>query len=58
MVYSHPISNILLMIILKLILEKYEGGVSWIHLAQDSDQWQAAVNEKMNSGFHNMLGVS
>jgi hypothetical protein len=24
------------------------GGVEWIHLAQDRDQWQAVVNTVMN----------
>jgi hypothetical protein len=35
--------------ILKWILEKEdEGGVVWIHLAKDRDQWQALVNTVMN----------
>jgi hypothetical protein len=25
------------------------GGVDWIHLAQDRDQWRALVNTVMNS---------
>jgi len=26
------------------------GGVDWMHLAQDRDQWQAPVNTVMNNG--------
>jgi hypothetical protein len=28
--------------------EKGWGGVDWIHLAQDRDQWRAVVNTVMN----------
>jgi hypothetical protein len=35
-------------IILKRILEKQVGGVGWIHLAQDRDQWQAPVSMVIN----------
>jgi hypothetical protein len=31
-------------IILKQILEKWDAGMNWIHLAQDRDRWQALVN--------------
>jgi hypothetical protein len=36
--------------VLKLILKKYArgGGVVWIHLAQDKDQWRVLVNTAMN----------
>ena len=35
-------------IILKLIFEKWDGGVNWIDLAQDSDRWWALVIAVMN----------
>jgi hypothetical protein len=35
-------------IILKWILEEYDGTVNWIHLAEHRDQWQALVNTIMN----------
>jgi hypothetical protein len=35
-------------IILKYIWEKYDWCVSWIHLAQVTEQWQALVNTVMN----------
>jgi hypothetical protein len=34
-------------IILKLILNRV-GGMDWIDLAQDRDQWMALVNKVMN----------
>jgi hypothetical protein len=32
----------------KLTLERFVGGVEWIHLAQDRDRWRAVVNAVMN----------
>jgi hypothetical protein len=34
------------------------GGMDWIDLAQDRDQWRTLVNMVMNLGFHIMLGNS
>jgi hypothetical protein len=30
------------------LIEKEWGGMGWINLAQDRDQWQALVNTVMN----------
>jgi hypothetical protein len=35
-------------IILKLILEKWDGGTEWIDLAKDRDRWRALVNTMIN----------
>jgi hypothetical protein len=32
------------------------GGMDWIDLAQDRDQWRALVNTVMNIWVHKMLG--
>jgi hypothetical protein len=37
-------------IMLKYILGKEDGGVDWIHMAQDRNQWRALVNMVMNLG--------
>jgi hypothetical protein len=34
------------------------GGIDWIDLAQDRDEWRALVNTVMNIGLHKMLGNS
>jgi hypothetical protein len=34
-------------IILEWILEKQGGGVDWMHLDQERDQWRALVNTVM-----------
>jgi hypothetical protein len=35
-------------IIIKRILEKWDGRADWIDLAQDRERWQALVNAVMN----------
>jgi hypothetical protein len=35
-------------IILKLILEKWDGCMKWIDLSQDRDRWGALLNAVMN----------
>jgi hypothetical protein len=34
------------------------GGMDWIDMAQDADQWRAFVNTKIKFWFHKMLGSS
>jgi hypothetical protein len=36
------------MIMLKWIFKKWDGGMDWIDLAQNSDRWQTLVNAVMN----------
>jgi hypothetical protein len=38
-------------VILKWILEKWDGGMDWIYLAQDTDGWLALVNAVVNLRF-------
>jgi len=38
-------------IILKCIFKKWEVGMDWIDLAQDSNRWRALVNAVMNLLF-------
>ena len=38
-------------IILKWILENWDGGIDWIDLAQDMDRWRAVVNAVMSLPF-------
>jgi hypothetical protein len=33
-------------------------GVDWMHLAQNSDQWEALVNREWNFGFHTRRRIS
>ena len=35
-------------IILKWLLEKWDGDTYWIDLAEDRDRWRAVVNAVMN----------
>jgi hypothetical protein len=35
-------------IILKWILEKWDGSMDWIDIAQDRDKWQDVVNAEIN----------
>jgi hypothetical protein len=35
-------------IIIKWILDKLDGGMDWIDLAQDMDRWPAVVKAVMN----------
>jgi hypothetical protein len=37
-------------IILKCIFKTWDGGINWIHLAQNRDRWRAVVNAVMNLG--------
>jgi hypothetical protein len=45
-------------IILKWILDKWDGDMDWIDRTQDKDRWRAVVNAVMNLGFHKMWGIS
>jgi hypothetical protein len=35
-------------IIIKWILEKWDGGMDWIDLGEDGDRWWAFVNAVLN----------
>jgi hypothetical protein len=35
-------------IILKLIIRKWEGGLSWIEVAQNTERWRALLTSVVN----------
>jgi hypothetical protein len=44
---------------IKMELENVEWeGMDWIGVAQDTERWQAVVNEAMNFQIHKMRGIS
>jgi hypothetical protein len=44
---------------IKIVLREIVlGGVDWIHLAKDSDQWWAFINTVQNLSVNKMVGVS
>jgi hypothetical protein len=40
---------------IKMDLQKWDGDLGWIDLAQDRDRWRALVTAVMTFGFHKML---
>ena len=45
-------------VILKRILEKWDGGMEWRDLAQDRDRWKAVAKAVMNFEVHKMREIS
>ena len=45
---KRPKSRLYMTTILKGIFNKYDGGVGWLHLAQDRDKRRTLVNAVMN----------
>lgn len=45
-------------ITVKSILEKKDGGMDWVHLAQSRVEWRAVVNKIMNLRFRKILETS
>jgi hypothetical protein len=38
--------------------EMVYGGMDWLDLAHDREQWRAPMNTVVNLGFHKILGSS
>jgi hypothetical protein len=45
-------------VILKWMLEKWDGGMDWIDVAQNRDRWRAVVHAVMNLRFYKLRGIS
>ena len=43
--------------VIKMNLQEVGRSVNWIELAQDMNKWWAVINEKVNTSFHEILGI-